>query len=326
MPKQIATLLAPEGSPRTVQAVLIAFCLVLVTAIIYATGGTHTAGPQLVYIPIAAAAWYFRASGGLLAGIAGGLLIGPLMPLDVTQNIAQDTTNWVIRLGVFMFLGAALGVGFDSVLSQLADLRRLNDETIRAFVHTIDAKSKHTAQHSENVSRYAVQIGTGLGLSSSEIDRLRWEGLLHDIGKLTIPDDVLNKPGPLDEHEWKLVKRHPAESVRMLQGVSHYQPYLPAICHHHERFDGTGYPDGISGPTIPRDARILAVADSFDAMTSARPYRAAYSFDQALLEIRNGAGTQFDPDMVEALLVSFQTTPEQLATIWPSEQHVKSMT
>jgi putative nucleotidyltransferase with HDIG domain len=294
-----------QGKLFAGRAVLILGSLVFVTGIVYATGGTHTVTPQLMYLPIAVAAWFFRANGGLITGVVAGLMIGPAMPLDVAAGIDQDMTNWIVRLGIFAFLGFTLGVGSDSRLNQLSDLRRLNDESIRAFVHTIDAKSKHTAQHSESVARYSVLIGIELGLNWDQLDRLRWEGLLHDIGKLTIPDEILNKPGPLDNGEWKIIRQHPLESVRMLQGVNHYQQYLDAIRHHHERYDGGGYPAQLSGTEIPRDARIMAVADCYDAMTSARPYRNAFSHQEAFDVILAESGKQFDPDIVDAFARSF---------------------
>jgi HD-GYP domain-containing protein (c-di-GMP phosphodiesterase class II) len=303
---------------RNVHVGIIVVGLVASTAVVYITGGTHTAGPQLMYLPILAAAWFFRVPGGLVSGIVAGLLIGPFMPLNVDAGTSQDTTNWLVRLGIFAFLGAALGVGATYRLNQLDDLRRLNDESIRAFVTTIDAKSKHTARHSENVAWYAVQIGATLGLNKSSLDQLRWEGLLHDIGKLTIPDAVLNKPGPLDFNEWQVVKQHPAESVRMLRGVHHYEAYLPSILHHHERFDGAGYPDGIQAKDIPLHARILAVADSYDAMTSERPYRSAFSPQEALDEIVRSSGSHFDPEIVAAFseaVQHFHHAPTHLESI-----------
>lgn len=295
----------PDLSPN-VHGGIIVIGLVASTAIVYLTGGTHTAAPQLMYLPIFVAAWFFRVPGGLVCGIVAGLLIGPFMPLNVDTATAQDTTNWLVRMGIFAFLGTVLGVGSNSRLNQLDDLRRLNNESIRAFVTTIDAKSEYTARHSENVAWYAVQIGAMLGLNKASLDQLRWEGLLHDIGKLTIPDEVLNKPGPLDFGEWQIVKQHPAESVRMLQGVHHYEAYLPSILHHHERFDGAGYPDGIQQQDIPLHARILAVADSYDAMTSQRPYRSAFSPQEALDEIERSSGSHFDPEVVAAFAEAVQ--------------------
>lgn len=307
MPAKIASGRSYPELPLWAHGVIILAGLAITTAVVYITGGTHTAAPQLMYFPIVAAAWFFRIPGGLTCGVLAGLLIGPFMPLNVELGTSQEPTNWMLRLGIFAFLGAALGFGSNNRLNQLDHLRRLNDESIRAFVNTIDAKSKHTARHSENVAWYAVQIGARLGLNKAELDQLRWEGLLHDIGKLTIPDEILNKPGPLEFDEWQVIKRHPSESVRMLQGVQHYQPYLSSILHHHERFDGTGYPDDIDFKTIPLHARILAVADSYDAMTSQRPYRNAFTPEEALEEIVCAAGKQFDPDVVDAFADAVQS-------------------
>ncbi|MDX6643695.1 MAG: polar amino acid transport system substrate-binding protein, partial [Solirubrobacteraceae bacterium] len=155
----------------------------------------------------------------------------------------------------------------------------------------------HTRDHSENVAAYAVAIGQALGLGRDRIMRLLRAPLLHDIGKITVPRYVLAKPGPLDDEQFALIKRHPEVGGTMLAHTGLADEAL-WIRHHHERIDGAGYPSGLAGETIPLEARIIFVADSFEAMTSDRPYRPGMSTADAVAELRRCAGTQFDPRIV----------------------------
>jgi diguanylate cyclase (GGDEF)-like protein len=175
---------------------------------------------------------------------------------------------------------------------------------IYALAATVDAKDHYTYGHSKKVSQYAVGISETLGLPPDRISTIRASGLLHDIGKLAIPDSVLNKPGPLTPEEWEPVKAHPQIGVEILTHVVDLMNCLPAILHHHEHYDGNGYPNGLRGKDIPLEARILAIADAYDALTSMRPYHNQLSPQQALDELRRCAGTQFDPDLVKVFCQS----------------------
>ena len=170
---------------------------------------------------------------------------------------------------------------------------------IYALAATVDAKDHYTYGHSRKVSDYAVAMGEAFGLSQDRIDIIRAAGLLHDIGKVGIPDSILNKKGTLTDEEWGLIKDHPKLGVEILRHVIDLVNCLPVILHHHERYDGTGYPGGLKGDNIPLEARILAVADAFDAITSPRPYREQLSSQQAFDELRRCIGTQFDPKVIE---------------------------
>jgi diguanylate cyclase (GGDEF)-like protein/putative nucleotidyltransferase with HDIG domain len=170
---------------------------------------------------------------------------------------------------------------------------------IYALAATVDAKDHYTYGHSKKVSDYAVAVSEAMGLPYDRIDIVRAAGLLHDIGKVGIPDSILNKKGTLNDDEWKLVKAHPKLGVEILRHVIDLVNCLPVILHHHERYDGTGYPSGLKGKNIPLEARILAVADAFDAITSPRPYREQLSSKQALDELKRCIGTQFDPEVIE---------------------------
>ena len=170
---------------------------------------------------------------------------------------------------------------------------------IYALAATVDAKDHSTYGHSKKVSQYAVSISEMLGLPQDRTATIRAAGLLHDIGKISIPDSILNKAGPLTDEEWEPVKAHPELGVDILKHVIDLVNCLPAILHHHEHYDGTGYPAGLKGDEIPLEARILAIADAYDAITSIRSYHPQLSPQQALDELRRCAGTQFDPELVK---------------------------
>jgi len=167
-------------------------------------------------------------------------------------------------------------------------------------VRFVDARSPFTARHSEIVSTLAGEIGVRLGLDEQMVDRLRYGGLLHDLGKVALPDAVLSAPRALTPEEWAMVQQHPEFGHALLDGVG-IEPVDSWVLHHHERWDGKGYPHGLAGEAIPLGSRIIFVADAFEAITADRPYRPAQSVDAAIAELRTNAGTQFDPAVVAAL-------------------------
>ena len=171
--------------------------------------------------------------------------------------------------------------------------------TIKSLAETIDAKDAYTRGHSEKVSLYAEATARGLGLEGDELQTIRYAGYLHDVGKIGIPDAILTKPGKLTVEEFGVIKKHPVLSERILKPVDFPFPVQPVVRHHHERYDGKGYPDNLTGMEIPLGARILAVADSYEAMTSDRPYRKALSVVKAIEELECNRGTQFDPRVVD---------------------------
>jgi HD-GYP domain-containing protein (c-di-GMP phosphodiesterase class II) len=174
--------------------------------------------------------------------------------------------------------------------------------TIKALAAAIDAKDPYTSGHSQHVMEYALLAGASLSLSSQDLEVLEYAGILHDVGKIGIPDSILGKPGKLTEDEYGIIKRHPVISASILDGVQFLEAARTLVLYHHERYDGRGYPDGLKGEEIPLGARILAVADSFDAITSSRPYRAAMSAQEAIDELHRCTGTQFCPVAVQAFL------------------------
>lgn len=183
-------------------------------------------------------------------------------------------------------------------------LRRLFISSIKALAHALEAKDEYTQGHSERVAEEAVTIARYLSLAQAEVENIWIAGFLHDIGKIGIKESVLNKRGKLDEAEWEIVQQHPVLAERILGPIEELRDVIRTVRHHHERFDGTGYPDGLKGAAIPLGARILAVADSYDAMTSRRPYRDALSVRETLDILEAGSGTQFDPVIVRAFVSS----------------------
>jgi diguanylate cyclase (GGDEF)-like protein/putative nucleotidyltransferase with HDIG domain len=169
---------------------------------------------------------------------------------------------------------------------------------IYALAATVDAKDHYTYGHSRKVSEYAVSLAEALNMPQETVHVIRAAGLLHDIGKIGVPDSILTKPGALEQKEWEPIRTHPELGVEILKHVVDLSKCLPAILHHHENWDGTGYPRRLKGEAIPLEARILSVADAYDAITSPRPYRTQLSLKDALDELRRCSGTQFDPDLV----------------------------
>lgn len=190
-----------------------------------------------------------------------------------------------------------------------ASLKRLKEiciEILKNFTRIIESKYEDLEHHSSRVTAYAIATAEEMGLSKYEIGVIEHAGYLHDIGKIGISESILFKPGSLDEEEWVEIKKHPGIGENVLEPCGVFQLEQPVVRHHHERPDGKGYPDGLESLEIPLAARILAVADAYDAMTSSRPYREAMEPDEAINEIKRCNGTQFDPEVVDAFLRVFE--------------------
>lgn len=173
---------------------------------------------------------------------------------------------------------------------------------IRALASALDAKDPYTCGHSERVAVFAKRIAIELGMSDEKIEEIYLTGLLHDIGKIGIDDATLTYPGPLTDEQYSKIKTHPDGGWCILHGITQLRYVLPGVLYHHESFDGSGYPDGLAGTEIPIEARILAVADSYDAMTSSRPYRSGMSHEKAIGILTDGAGSQWDPEIIDVFL------------------------
>jgi putative nucleotidyltransferase with HDIG domain len=193
-------------------------------------------------------------------------------------------------------------------------------DTVTALAFTIDAKDHYTQGHSQSVSRLAAQLAQGLGLSSEEMEEIRLAGILHDIGKIGVPESVLNKPSCLTPEEYELVKSHTVLGEKILEPlkVKAIERIRKMVRSHHERVDGKGYPDGLTGGNIPLGARIITIADCFDTLVSERAYKHACPLEQAVEELQRGRGTQFDAELLDAFLISLasQSTPRRGAAAW----------
>jgi HD-GYP domain-containing protein (c-di-GMP phosphodiesterase class II) len=200
-------------------------------------------------------------------------------------------------------LGNQAGVALHRV-RLMGEIERLLLDTIRAIAATIDAKDGYTHRHSERVATLARRIALEIGLTADEQQTAELSALLHDVGKIAVPDSILNKPGRLTEAEYEEMKKHPLHGARIISNIQSpaVTAVLPGVQYHHERWDGSGYPEGLRGEQIPLLGRLLGVADFFDAMTSTRPYRAASSTEEALALLREKSGTHFDARIVEAVL------------------------
>ncbi len=181
-----------------------------------------------------------------------------------------------------------------------AQLENANMATVEALAVAVDAKDSYTRGHSQRVSTYAETLARAMALPEAQIARVRVAGLLHDVGKIGVPDAILTKLGPLTDEEFAVLEEHAIVGERMVAAVPYLREIAPAVRHHHERWDGHGYPDGLSGQAIPQESAIIMVADSFDAMTSSRTYRPALTLAEARRRVHEGSGTQFDPRVVAA--------------------------
>ncbi len=286
-----------RGSPAAALAVVAV--LVAVTAVLVAVGGPPSPATHLFYLAVVLGAVLYGPRVGVLVGAFSAALAEPLT-LAILGRLDDIDYAWLLRAGAMMLVGWVCGSLTRSLLARVEALETLNEETIFAFVRAIDARDPYTARHSEKVAGYAVQLARALGLPPADCERIHLAGMLHDVGKVGLERSILHKPGRLTDDEWQQVREHPALSAHIIGAVSRFAPFVPGARHHHERFDGRGYPDGLAGRAIPLDARILAVADAYDAMTSDRSYRPALGHAEAISRLTADAGTQFDPVCVRA--------------------------
>ncbi len=238
-----------------------------------------------------------------------GRVVGWLSALNRQQAHGCETKlpPWGLSDFEFGTVEASLLTSAASVLATheanfelFREKEQLLTNVVLAFVTAIDAKDKYTRGHSERVAQFGRRLGAEIGLDEESQQRLYLTGLLHDVGKIGVADATLAKPGKLTEAEFQEIMRHPDEGWGILHGLDQLRYVLPGVLYHHERYDGRGYPDGLAGKNIPLDGRILAVADAYDAMTSDRPYRRGMPQQQAESILRAGAGTQWDPDLIDA--------------------------
>lgn len=178
-------------------------------------------------------------------------------------------------------------------------LKKAHLDSVKVLVEAIDAKDPYTRGHSDRVKKMSLRIARGFGFSEERLEALEYGALLHDIGKIGIKDEILQKQGPLSPEEYQIIQAHPLIGEKIVEGVEFFRDKIPMIRHHHEHYDGKGYPDGLAGEKIPLEARIITVPDAFDAMTSIRPHRKVRPLQEVLEEMEKFRGTQFDPQILD---------------------------
>ena len=299
----------PESKTTLVRILITGLILIFCTSwfhFLYSLGRVEIVYSYLYYIPIVFGAFFY--------GIAGGFMVSSFAALTYSIFVSASGipyTNKELLPGIASFILIGLLTGLlssrlDKKVRQVTTLyEKVNDTymgAVRALVEAVDERDHYTKTHSENVTKYAVAIAEELGLSQKGIEDTRRASQLHDIGKIGIHDYVLNKKEKLTDEEWKEIKLHPLKAVKILEPLHFLKEIIGIIKHHHERYDGNGYPDNRRGENIPYGARIIAVADSFDAMTTDRPYRKALSRDKAINELKKESGKQFDHHVVQVFL------------------------
>ncbi len=309
-------------SRKSLHKLLFNACLFIVTIMVAGRvfvwlGGHATRSPAELVLPMAGCGiTYF------LIDTFGVSLVVALSQRGSVWRIWQRTYLWttITHLVGFVPLGAIIvvifmhigipGVALFLVPLLLArysfklytDMREVHIETVRALTSAIDASDPYTKGHSERVTLYATALAREMRLSERRVQAIEYAGLLHDMGKIGLQHTILLKPGSLTDSEWEEMKRHPETGAKIVKELHFLTGARDVVLYHHERFDGTGYPRGLVGEQIPLEARIVKVADAFDAMLSDRPYRKALSLDGALGQLQDGSGREFDPRAVEAFV------------------------
>jgi putative nucleotidyltransferase with HDIG domain len=221
-------------------------------------------------------------------------------PLDPANNPFTPDASYVVDL-VADQLGTAIH------RNQLNEkISNLSIETVLALSRTLDARDSHSGSHSKRMAGLSERMAIKYRMNTRETRELSWAALLHDIGKISVEDQILYKPGPLNAREWDIMKTHPEVGAQMIGGLSGMESIAAIIMGHHERMDGSGYPRGLSGEQIPFGARIIAVVDSYSAMTEGRPYRKAKTHDEAIIELKNLSGKKYDTDVVRTFVSLFE--------------------
>ncbi len=206
-------------------------------------------------------------------------------------------------------------IGLIALSAEIESLKQQHKQicemAARSILQALDLRDHYTYGHSMRVAYYVLLLGKELKMSENEIYDLEFSAIFHDIGKVGIPDSVLLKPSKLTNEEFDMMKTHPVKSAEILDGFDYFQKIAKIVRHHHERYDGKGYPDKMSGDEIPYFSRMILIADTFDAMTSSRPYRKGLPYEVAFQELRDFAGTQFDPKLVEQFIPAIQNDEQK---------------
>ena len=300
------------------------FLSVIIAGVVYNTGGTNRVYANMMYIPIAVVASVYGKKQGIIHAAVSALLIGPFMPLNVELGISQTPINWVLRLIIYVTIAFVIGFFSDYYRHEYEKNSKKDKELFEAQMATIyslvklsESRDYNTGAHAERVSVFCELLARHLRsiprykdyLNEDYINNLFKASPLHDIGKVGIPDDILLKQGKLTEEEFEVMKSHTTIGANTLKEIKKKFPDnkflelgINITLYHHERWDSTGYPHGLSGEEIPLSARIMAIADAYEALRSKRVYKDAYTHEESLEIIKQGAGTFYDPEMVDILI------------------------
>ena len=285
------------------------------------TGGAPSALMELGYAPVALAAYAFGARGGLAIGIVVGAVLGPLPALLGFSGV-EGPAEWLIRVTAYAGVGTVIGtmlgrtaVDASEVHARLADIQERERQSLLALATAAESRDTDAGEHVRRLEVTSRKLGAVLGMSERELDQLGTAAAFHDIGKIRVPERILMKPEALDPDEWTVVRLHPVWSEQALGAGAHLAVAREVARWHHENWDGTGYPDGLYGDRIPLTARIVRIADAFDAMTNRRPYQQPVSFEAALEELQASAGNDFDPELVKQFVDMIRNDAELRAEL-----------
>jgi hypothetical protein len=298
---------ARPGPLRLLGALAVLAILAGSAAVVHVAGGPTNPTVHILYLPVLAAAVLFGTGGGLAAGLAAGIVTGPWMLGPGLPGAPETLAEWSIRVTMLATVGTLVGAiqallrhRLTQVEGLVGTLSTTHAKTLSTFASTIELRDSFTGGHSNRVARNARAVALALELEEDLVRRAYWSGLLHDLGKVAVPERILLKPGPLTPEEIEVMRRHSSIGADLLEAVSgDFQPIAEGVRSHHERWDGAGYPGRLAGENIPLVGRILGVVDVFEALTCLRPYRGPSDPEEALTYVRGHIGIQFDPGIVE---------------------------
>ena len=285
-----------------VLAMVAAVLFVVVAVLAYQPAPSGVA--QLAYLPILLAAVFFEFRGSLPVAATVALILS----FTVKEGTVVASENWLQNGGLYLLFGIISGALLDMSKRRTYDaehkavhLTEVYTKMLRGLVGTLEIRDRHTQGHCERVAKNAKVLGRAIGLQNPQLDTLYWAGLLHDLGKIAIPESILLKEGKLNDLEYAEIKRHPSYGADLLSSIAlEFRDIAVAVRHHHERWDGLGYPKGLGKEDIPLLSRIISISDVFEALTSQRPYRQPVSPREALAYLREGSGSHFDPALIQA--------------------------